>query len=149
MFLGEQTFGEILSTYNFDVGYSNARLYEWEVQFAKSRAMLKENPQEATYRMGVARLLQGKYEEAIRHLDKAIEMNSEDARACLFRGIAHSLQSDKRGLFGPRRSAKELSKTKAISDLERVIALRQSDSLVQQADRWKTSIMREYPTPPA
>jgi len=147
--LTEQTFERVLSTYEFDVGYSNKKLYDdWGRKFKEASKMLKENPQEATYRMGVVRLLEGNQKDAIQRLDEAIEMNPEDARSHLFRGIAHALQSRKGGIFGPSRSAKELSKTKAISDFERVIALRQDDRLIEQADKWKISITGEYPAPP-
>ena len=141
--LTEQTFERVLSTYDFDVGYSNKRLYDWGRKFKEASKMLKENPQEATYRMGVACLLQGKHEEATRHLDKAIEMNPRDARSYLFRGIALALQSREGGLFGPSRSAKELSKTKAMSDFERVIALRQDQRLIEQAGKWKIIVTGE------
>jgi len=141
--LSKQTFERVLSTYDFDIDYSNKRLYSWGGYFKDASKMLKENPQEATYRMGVVRLLEGNHEEAVQRLDEAIGMNPEDARSYLFRGIAHALQSSKGGLFGPSRSAKELSKTKAISDFERVIALRQDDRLVEQAGKWKISVTGE------
>jgi len=141
--LTEQTLERLLSTYEFDVGYSNKKLYDWGRKFKEVSKMLKENPKEAAYRMGVVCLLQGKHEEAIQHLDEAIEMNPEDARSYLFRGIAHTLQSHKGGLFGPSRSAKELSKNKAMSDFERVIALRQDDQLIKQAGKWKISVTGE------
>jgi len=146
--LTEQTFERILSTYDFDVGYSNEKLYDWGRKFKEASKMLKENPQEATYRMGVVLLLQGKHEEAIQYLDEAIKIKPEDARSHLYRGIARALQRRKGGLFGPSRSAKELNKTKAISDFERVIALRQDDRLIEQAGKWKTSVTGEYPAPP-
>jgi len=141
--LSKQTFERVLSTYNFDVDYSNKRLYSWGGYFKEASKMLKENPQEATYRMGVIRLLEGNRKEAIQRLDEAIEMNPEDARFYLFRGIAHALQSRKGGIFGPSRSARELSKTKATSDFERAIALRKDDAMVEQAGKWKNSLAGE------
>lgn len=135
--LTEQTLEKVLGAYDFDVGYSNKKFYDWGSKFKEARKMVKENPQEAAYRMGVIRLLQGKHKEAIKRLDEAIEMNPEDARPYLFRGIAHFLQSRKGGLFGPSRSAKELSKTKAISDFERAVALKKDHALIEQAGKWK------------
>jgi len=141
--LTEQSFERVLSTYDFDVDYSNKRLYSWGRKFKEASKMLKENPQEATYRMGVVRLLEGNHKEAIQRLDEAIKVNPEDTRFYLFRGIAHALQSRKGGIFGPSRSAKELSKTKAMSDFERAIALRKDDAVVEQAGKWKNSLTGE------
>jgi len=141
--LAEQAFERVLSTYDFDIGYSDEKLYKWDGKFKEASKMLKENPQEAAYRMGVVRLLEGNQKDAIQRLDKAIEMNPEDARFYLFRGIAHALQSRKGGIFGPSRSAKELSKTKAMSDFEQAIALRKDDAVVEQAGKWKNSLAGE------
>jgi len=141
--LSKHTFERVLSTYDFDVDYSNKRLYSWWGYFKEASKMLKENPQEATYRMGVVRLLEGNHKEAIQRLDEAVEMNPEDARSYLFRGIAHALQSRKGGILGPSRSARELSKTKAISDFERAIALRKDDAIIEQAGKWKISLTGE------
>jgi tetratricopeptide (TPR) repeat protein len=138
--LTNYTFEKLLRTYDFDVGYSNERFYDWGHKFKKVRGTLKESPQETTYRMGVAHLLQEKHKEAIQHLDEAIEMNPEDARSYLFRGIAHAFESRKGGLFGPSRSAKELSKSRAISDFDRAIALSKDNALIEQADKWKKNV---------
>lgn len=134
----QQTFKKILSTYDFGVGYSNKKLYDWKHAIIgdtpeESRKMQKEKPQEAAYRMGVKHLLQGKCKKAIQYLDEAIEMNPEDARSYLYRGIARALQSHKGGYFGPSSSARELSKTKALSDIERAKALSKGDALIEQA----------------
>jgi tetratricopeptide (TPR) repeat protein len=138
--LTEQTLQKVFSAYDFDVGYSNKKLYDWGNKFKEARKMLKENPQEAAYRMGVILLLQENYKEAIQRLDEAIQMNPEDARSHFFRGIAHCLQRRKGGLFGPSRSAKDLSKTKAISDFERAIALTKDRALIEQANKWKKNV---------
>jgi tetratricopeptide (TPR) repeat protein len=135
--LTEQTLNKVLNIYDFDVGYSNKKLYDWGSKFKKSQKMQKENPQEAAYRMGVILLLQENYKEAIQRLDEAVQINPEDARSHFFRGIAHSLQSRKGGLFGPSHSARDLSKTKAISDFERAIALTKDHALIEQANKWK------------
>jgi tetratricopeptide (TPR) repeat protein len=141
--LTEQTLKKVLSAYDFDVGYSNKKLYNWGNKLGEARKMLKENPQEAAYRMGVILLLQENYKEAIQRLDEAVQINPEDARSHFFRGIAHDLQSRKGGLFGPSRSAKDLSKTKAISDFERAIVLTKDHALVEQANKWKKNVTSE------
>jgi tetratricopeptide (TPR) repeat protein len=141
--LTEQTLNKVFSAYDFDVGYSNKKLYDWGSKFKEASKMLKENPREAAYRMGVILLLQENYKEAIQRLDEAVQMNPEDARSHFFRGIAHNLQSHKGGLFGPSRSARELSKTKAISDFERAIALTQDHALIEQANKWKKNVTSE------
>jgi tetratricopeptide (TPR) repeat protein len=141
--LTEQTLKKVLSAYDFDVGYSNKKLYDWGSKFKESQKMLRENPQEATYRMGVIFLLQENYKEAIQRLDEEVQINPEDARSHFFRGIAHNLQGRKGGLFGPSRSARELSKTKAIGDFERAIALTQDHALIEQANKWKKNVTSE------
>jgi tetratricopeptide (TPR) repeat protein len=141
--LTEQTLKKVLSAYDFDVGYSNKKLYNWGSKFKEARKMLKENPQEASYRMGVILLLQEKYKEAIQRLDEAVQRNPEDARSHFFRGIAHNFQSRKGGLFGPSRSARELGKTNALSDFQRAAALTQDHALIEQANRWKRNVASE------
>lgn len=135
--LTQQTFKKILSTYDFDIDrYSNKKLYDWGPAMIgdtpeEASKMLKERPQEVAYRMGVKRLLQGKQKKAIQHLNEAIEMNPEDARSYLFRGVAHALQSHKGRRL--RRSAREFSKTKASSDIERAKVLSKGNALIEQA----------------
>lgn len=136
----EQAFERILSTYEYDVGYSDGKLYDWGHWFKKVREMLKQNPQEATYRMGLVRLLHGKHKEAIQLFSKAIEMKPEDARSYLFRGIAHTLESRRGGLFGPSPSAKELSRTNALRDFERVTTITKDNALIEQAGKWKENL---------
>jgi tetratricopeptide (TPR) repeat protein len=138
--LTEQTLKKVFSAYDFDVSYSKKKLYSWGDKFKEARKMLKENPQEAAYRMGVILLLQENYKDAIQRLDEAVQIKPEDARSHFFRGIAHALQSRKGGLFGPSRSARELSETKAISDFERAIALTQDHALIEQANKWKKNV---------
>jgi tetratricopeptide (TPR) repeat protein len=95
--------------------------------------MLEKNPQEAAYRKGVKCFLQGKHERAIQYFDEAITINPEDARSYLFRGMVYALQSQKGGLFGPSSSAKEISKAKFESDLQRALALSKDNEVVKRA----------------
>jgi tetratricopeptide (TPR) repeat protein len=137
--LSTGTLKRILRTLNpFDVDYSNKKLYNWHVcgladTPEEELKMRKEEPQEAAYRWGVWFFLVGKHKKAIQSLDEAIEMNPGDARSYLFRGIVHALQSRKSGMFGPSRSAKVLSKTKALNDFERVSALSKDNALIENA----------------
>lgn len=137
--LGTGTLKRILRTLNpFDVDYSNKKLYSWELAMIadtpeEAMKMRKEEPQETAYREGVLLFLLGKHKEAILNLNEAIEMNSEDARSYLFRGIVHTIHSRKSGMFGSSRSAKEQSKTQARNDFERVSALSKDNAIIENA----------------
>lgn len=145
--LSQVTFQKILKpSVPFDVYYLDKKFYNWgHVQISGSSdetLMLEKNPQEAAYRKGVKCFLQGKHEKAIRHLDEAITINPEDARSYLFRSMVHALQSQcivhalprrKGRLFGPSSSAKELSKAKFESDLQRALALSKNNEIIERA----------------
>lgn len=145
--LSQVTFQKILKpSVPFDVYYLDKKFYNWgHVQISGSSEetlMLEKNPQEAAYRKGVKCFLQGKHEKAIQHLDEAITINPEDARSYLFRSMVHALQSQcivhalprqKGRLFGPSSSAKELSKAKFESDLQRALALSKNNEIVERA----------------
>jgi len=135
--LMNQAFDRILSTCEFDASY--VKLYSWGLKSVEAKRILKENPQEGTYRLGLISLLEGKHDEAIKRLTEAIKMNPEDARSYIFRGITHTLQI-RGGFLGRGRKANELSKANALGDFERVVALRQDDRLVEQAGKWKTHV---------
>ena len=59
--LSKQTLEKLLKTYNFEDDYSNKKLYDWGWPYKAAKKMQKDNVLEANYRMGVIRLLQGKY----------------------------------------------------------------------------------------
>lgn len=80
--------------------------------------------------MGVKSFLQGKHEDAIRRFGEAINLNPEDSRPYLFRGMVHAVQSHKAGRFGPTHSAREHGKAKLESDLERALALSEDNASV-------------------
>lgn len=137
--LGTGTLKRILRTLNpFNIDYSNKKIYRWDLAMIadtpeEALKMRKEEPQEAAYRGGVVFFLRGKHKEAIQSLDEAIDINPEDARPYLFRGIVHALQGRKSGLFGSSRSDKVLSKTQAINDFDRVSVLSKGNASIENA----------------
>jgi tetratricopeptide (TPR) repeat protein len=139
--LSSQTLEKLLQTYNFEGDYSNKKLYDWGWPYKITKQTLKGNLYEANYRMGVIRLLQGKYEEAHEHLEQSISVNPQDAGPYFFRGITHVLQSYKGGFFGPSQSNRELSKRKALEDFEQVMDLSQEKLLTDRAAEWKKKVM--------
>ncbi len=138
--LSRQTLEKLLNTYNFEDGYSNKKLYDWKWTL-KIDKHTQSNVYEANYRTGVIRLLQGKYKEAHEHLEQAISINPKDASPYFFRGITHVFQGKKGGIFGPSRSARELSRKKALEDFEQVINFNQNKLLTDQAAKWKKKVM--------
>ncbi len=121
--LTRETFKKILNTYDLPTDYTNKKLYKWKLTYAHPT----EDPQDAAYRQGVAHLLQQKNKKAIQHLNQAIEMNPQDARAYFFRGLVHALESSQRG------QSIEPTKTKAMNDFDRAIALSKDNALTEQA----------------
>lgn len=151
--LSQVTFQKILKpSVPFDFYYLDKKFYNWgQVQISGSSMetlMLEKNPQEAAYRKGVKCFLQGKHEKAIQYLDEAITINPEDARSYLFRSMVHALQSQKGGLFGPSSSAKESSKAKFESDLQRALALSKNNEVVKRAclraKYWVVDYAKQY-----
>lgn len=151
--LSQVTFQKILKpSVPFDFYYLDKKFYNWgQVQISGSSEetlMLEKNPQEAAYRKGIKCFLQGKHEKAIQYLDEAITINPEDARSYLFRSMVHALQSQKGGLFGPSSSAKESSKAKFESDLERALALSKNNEVVKRAclraKYWLVDYAKQY-----
>lgn len=138
--LSKYTLERVLDTYVFEADFSDKKYYSWGDHYKDARKMRDEDPAEATYRMGVVRLLQGKYKDGIQHLDKTIEKSPEDARPYFFRGVAHALQSRKGGMLGPSRTAREQSKTKALRDFEQAVNLTQDDILSEQVAKWKETV---------
>jgi len=138
--LAKHTLDKVLNTYVFEADFSHKKYYSWGNRYKDAQKMRDKDPAEATYQMGVVRLLQGKYKDGIQHLDKAIDMRPEDARPYFFRGVAHALQSRKGGMLGPNRAAREQSKTKALGDFEQAVNLEHEDLLSEQAAKWKEKI---------
>ena len=138
--LTKYTLERVLGAYVFEADFSDKKYYSWGDHYKDARKMRDKDPAEAAYRMGVVRLLQGKYKDGVQHLDKAIDLSPEDARPYFFRGVAHALQSRKGGMLGPSRTAREQSKTKALGDLERAVNLTQDDLLSEQAAKWKGKV---------
>ena len=89
--------------------------------------------------MGVIRLLQGKHKEAIKCLNKAIELNPEDAGSYFFRGIAYVLQNRKDRPFVS--NPKDF--TKAIIDFEKTMQFKKDPALMEQADKWKKNVISQ------
>lgn len=163
-FLSEYTFQKILTpSVPFDYYYQDKKLYDWgrvPISYTSEETnMLKNNPQEATYRKGVKCFLQGKHERALRNFDEAIAMNPEDAKCYLFRSMVHALQSQrivhalprpKGGVFGPSHSARKLSWYKFKSDLQRAKELSKNNEAVERAclrtKYWLVDYERELAT---
>lgn len=138
--LSKQTLENLLKTYDFQDSYSNKKLYDWGWHYKVTKQILNGNPYEANYRMGVIRLLQGKHKEALEHLENAIRAKPKEADPYFFRGITHTFQSKNSGIFGPNKSARELSRKKALEDFEQAINLNQNKPLTEQAAQWKKKV---------
>ena len=138
--LSRHTLDVVLGEYVFDAGFSDKKFYTWGDHYKDAQRMRDGDPAEAAYRMGVVRLLQGRYRDGVQHLDRAVELSSGDARAYLFRGVGHALQSRKGGVLGPSRSAREQSRARALGDLGRAVELTQDDRLAEQAAIWKERV---------
>ena len=138
--MSKYTLERVLGEYVFEADFSDKKFYSWGDHFKDARKMRGEDPAEAAYRMGVVRLLQGKYKDGVQHLDKAIDLSPGDARPYFFRGVAYALQSRKGGMLGPSRSSRAQSKTRALGDFERAVDLAQDDLLSERAAGWKDKV---------
>ena len=138
--LSKYTLEVVLGEYVFEADLSDKKYYSWGDHFKDARKMRDKDPVEAAYRMGVVRLLQGKYKDGVQHLDKAIDLSPGDARPYFFRGVAHALQSRKGGMLGPSHSSREQSKTRALGDFERAVDLTGDDLLSERVVEWKDRV---------
>ena len=113
-------------------------------KFAKAQASfeaaLKENPEmaEAHNNLGYSLRKQGseKYDEALRHYDKAIELDPKLAEAYMYRGVLHALMGDETRALQDHRTLTDLDRKLADSLQAAIASGEEPEGLEGLAKAW-------------
>lgn len=127
-----------VAQYNSGVKYMKKGKYE-KAQ-AKFEAALAKNPNmaEAHNNLGYSLRKQGpeNYEEALRHYDRAIELNAKLAEAYMYRGVLHMLMGNEDKALEDHRTLTKLNRKLADALQAAIASGEEPDGLEGLAKSW-------------
>jgi len=127
-----------VSQYNSGVKYMKKGKYE-KAQ-AKFETALAKNPNmaEAHNNLGYSLRKQGpeNYEEALRHYDRAIELNAKLAEAYMYRGVLHMLMGNEDKALEDHRTLTKLNRKLADALQAAIASGEEPDGLEGLAKSW-------------